>query len=207
MDDSDDPYRVVLFDDIRPFLFVLHSADSKLQLAYAFLTFLGLPFVPPDYPTSTPFTTDSFIHSELVERPSLVRRYWPKLSTGGGKPFQTVGGEAMELERTSALGAPWETPFGATPAAVDLLFGTSGGKAGWFRTLRKEDLEDVDVELARCVLLLFLAPFPPVPARDEGVCSPCLSNRNAFSLLRSAVPDPFLTLDFFAFEAAQNSKR
>ncbi|GAA5826903.1 hypothetical protein JCM11251_002152 [Rhodosporidiobolus azoricus] len=178
MDDSDDPYRVVLFDDVRPFLFVLHSADSKLQLAYAFLTFLGLPFVPPDYPTSTPFTTDSFIHSELVERPSLVKRYWPTLSGVGGRPFQTVGGEAMELERTSALSLAWETPFSATPTAVDLLFGTGEGKAGWLRTLKKEDLEDVDVDLAR----------------------------NAFSLLRSAVSDPFLTLDSFAFEAAHNPK-
>ncbi|GAA5891027.1 hypothetical protein JCM6882_006393, partial [Rhodosporidiobolus microsporus] len=178
MDDSEDPYRVVLFDDIRPFLFVLHSADSKLQLAYAFLTFLGLPFVPPDYPTSTPFTTDAFIHSELVERPSLVKRFWPHPAATAGRPFQTVGGEAMELERTSALSSPWETPFSATPAAVDLLFGTGAGKAGWFRTLRKEDLEDVDVELAR----------------------------NAFTLLRVGFADPFLTLDFFAFEAAQSPK-
>ncbi|GAA6004312.1 hypothetical protein JCM10207_000663 [Rhodosporidiobolus poonsookiae] len=179
MDDSDDPFRVVLFDDIRPFLFILHSPDSKLQLAYAFLTFLGLPFVPPDFPTSTPFTTDPFIHSELVERPSRIQRFWPKLDAGAAaRPYATVGGEAMELERQSALKEPWDTPFSATPAAVDLLFGAGGGKGGWFRTLKKEDLADVDVELSR----------------------------NAFTLLRSAVPDTFLTLDFFAFEAAQSPK-
>ncbi|GAA5972334.1 hypothetical protein JCM11641_002413 [Rhodosporidiobolus odoratus] len=178
IDDSDDPYRVVLFDDIKPFLFVLHSIDSKLQLAYAFLTFLGLPFVPPDYPTSTLFTTDPFIHSELVERPSQIQRFWPNMSAGlENKRFETIGGEAMEPERRSAIKEPWATPFAATPAAVDLLFGARG-VAGWFRTLKKEDLEDVDVELAR----------------------------NALSLLHSAVPDIFLALDLFAFEAAQSPK-
>ncbi|KAL8278570.1 hypothetical protein RQP46_009062 [Phenoliferia psychrophenolica] len=58
VDDDVDPYRVVLFDDVRDFLFVVHSPDSRTQLAYAFLTFLGLPFVPPDFPTSTAFSTD-----------------------------------------------------------------------------------------------------------------------------------------------------
>ncbi|BGP12676.1 hypothetical protein JCM10213v2_008178 [Rhodosporidiobolus nylandii] len=179
IEDYDDPFRVILYDDIRPFLFVIHSTDSKLQLAYAFLTFLGLPFVPPDYPTSTSFTTDAFIHSELVERPSRIQRFWPKLDAGArARPYETVGGEAMEPERKSAMSEPWEAPFAATPAAVDLLFGPSGGKTGWFKTLRKEDLVDVDVEVAR----------------------------NAFTLLRSAVSDTFLTLDFFSFEAAQSPK-
>ncbi|GAA6036634.1 hypothetical protein JCM8097_001263 [Rhodosporidiobolus ruineniae] len=180
IEDSNDPYRVVLFSDIASFLFVLHSPDSKLQLAYAFLTFLGLPFVPPDYPTSTPFTTDSFIHSELVERPGRIQRFWPKLDHEGAekKPYETVGGEAMEPERRGAMGEPWDAPFAATPAAVDLLFGGGAGKGGWFRTLRKEDLADVELEVAR----------------------------NTFTLLRFAVSDTFLTLDFFAFEAAQSPK-
>ncbi|GAA5865509.1 hypothetical protein JCM8547_001271 [Rhodosporidiobolus lusitaniae] len=180
-DSSDDPYRVVLFSDLSPFLFLVHSPDSKLQLAYAFLTFLGLPFVPTDFPTSTPFTTDSFIHSELVERPGRIVRFWPKLETeeGGGRPYDVLGGEAMEKERKSAVGEPWDTPFSATPAAVDLLFDAGkGGKGGWFKMLRQEALQDVDVEVAR----------------------------NAFTLLRTAVPDTFLTLDFFAFEAAQSPK-
>ncbi|GAA5887659.1 hypothetical protein JCM5296_004450 [Sporobolomyces johnsonii] len=176
IDDSEDPFRVILFDDIRNFLFVVHSPDSKLQLAYAFLTFLGLPFVPPDFPTSTPFTTDSFIHSELVERPSLIQRFWPKLEVAG-KPFDLVLGEAMEPERRSALKDPFATPFNVTPAAVDLLFG-GGGKAQWFTTLAKEDQQDVDVDLAR----------------------------NALELLRQAVPDTFLMLDQFALEAAQSPK-
>uniref|UniRef100_A0A0K3C9N5 BY PROTMAP: gi/647394756/emb/CDR35990.1/ RHTO0S01e11694g1_1 [Rhodosporidium toruloides] n=1 Tax=Rhodotorula toruloides TaxID=5286 RepID=A0A0K3C9N5_RHOTO len=175
IDDSDDPYRVVLFDDIRPFLFFVDSPDSRLQLAYAFLTFLGLPFVPPDVPTSTPFTTDPFIHSELVERPSLIQRFWPSGSSEK-QSFGLVGGEPMELERKSDIKEPWQTPFKAAPAMADLLFGS--GKAGWFRTLVPEDLQDVDVELAK----------------------------NALNLLRTVSPDIFLTLDAFSLETAQSPK-
>jgi hypothetical protein len=146
MNDSDDPYRVVLFDDVRPFLFFLESPDSRLQLAYAFLTFLGLPFIPPDVPTSTPFTTDPFIHSELVERPSLIQRFWPS-STSEKESFDLVYGEAMELERKSDVRDPWQTPFKAAPIMADLLFGS--GKAGWFRTLVPEDLHNIDVNFAK----------------------------------------------------------
>ncbi|GAA5908743.1 hypothetical protein JCM8208_006776 [Rhodotorula glutinis] len=175
MDDSDDPYRVVLFDDVKPFLFLLSSPESTHQLAYAFLAFLGLPFVPPDVPTSTPFATDPFVHSELVERPSLLRRFWPARSSGA--PFGVIGGEAMEPERNSALKAPWDVPFKAMPATVDTLFG--GPAPGWFKTLRKEDLPDLDVDLAR----------------------------NALALLRQALPDDtFLTLDAFSLEAVQGPK-
>ncbi|KPV78517.1 uncharacterized protein RHOBADRAFT_50976 [Rhodotorula graminis WP1] len=175
MDDSEDPYRVVLFDDVKPFLFLLSSPESTHQLAYAFLAFLGLPFVPPDVPTSTPFTTDPFVHSELVERPSLLRRYWPARSSGA--PFGIIGGEAMEPERDSALKAPWNVPFKAMPATVDTLFG--GPSPGWFKTLGKEDLLDLDLDLAR----------------------------NALALLRQALPDDtFLTLDAFSLEAVQGPK-
>ncbi|BGP21464.1 hypothetical protein JCM10295v2_000339 [Rhodotorula toruloides] len=175
MDDSDDPYRVVLFDDVRPFLFFIESPDSRLQLAYAFLTFLGLPFIPPDVPTSTPFSTDPFIHSELIERPSLILRYWPT-ARGEAQSFGLIHGEPMELERRSDIKDPWQTPFKSTPAMTDLLFGS--GKAGWFRTLVPEDLQDIDVELAK----------------------------NALNLLRTVSPDVFLALNAFSLEAAQNPK-
>lgn len=145
VDDEVDPFRVILFDDIRDFLFVVHSPDSKTQLAYAFLTFLGLPFIPPDFPTSTPFSTDTFIHSELVERPLLRERFWPKAEVPN-IPFETVQGEAMEPERKSALKEPFDVPFKATPVSVDLLFGT---KRKWFVTLGKDDLKHVDVDFAR----------------------------------------------------------
>lgn len=145
IDDGIDPFRVVLFDDVRDFLFTIHAPDSQLQLLYAFLTFLGLPFIPPDMPTSTPFSTDPFIHSELVERPQLLQRFWPK-QEDERLPFALIAGEAMEPERRSALNELFDTPFNSTPTTVDLLF---GARQKWFVTMRKEDLQHVDVELAR----------------------------------------------------------
>lgn len=195
MDASDDPYRVVLFDDIKPFLFLLSSRESSQQLAYAFLAFLGLPFVPPDVPTSTPFTTDPFVHSELVERPGLLRRFWPPKASAA--PFGVVGGEAMEPERSSALTAPWAVPFKAMPATVDSLF--AGAKPGWFRTLAKDDLQDIDVELTRSAT---------ISARStETSLTLCALRRNALALLRQALPDDtFLTLDALSLEAVQGPK-
>lgn len=147
IDDDIDPFRVVLFDDIRDFLFVVHSPDSKSQLAYAFLTFLGLPFIPPDCSTSNPFTTDTFIHSELAERSLARDKFWPKEEVMN-VPFDTIQGEAMEPERRSALKEPFDTPFCTTPVSVELLFSS---RSKWFTTLKKEDLLHVDFDFARYV--------------------------------------------------------
>ncbi|KAK4058086.1 hypothetical protein OIO90_000825 [Microbotryomycetes sp. JL221] len=174
MDDSDDPYRVVLFDDVRDLLFVVHSPESKQQLGYGFLTYLGLPFIPPDFPTSTPFSTDPFIHSELADRPNLMAKFWPRRESSGRR-FDIVSGEPMELERRPALDRPYDAPFKTMPAMVDTLF---SGRTGWFTVLRKEDLQDVDVDMARAAL----------------------------QMLSSTINDSFLTLNSFAFEACQNPK-
>lgn len=158
VDDDVDPFRVVLFDDVRDFLFIVHSPDSKLQLAYAFLTFLGLPFVPPDYPTSTTFNIDSFIHSELVERPDLRQQFWPKLEIPE-VPFETVSGEAMEPERKSALKEPFDVPFHISPVSIDLLFAT---RSKWFLTMSKAELAHVDVQLVRYVSVPSVFDWDPI---------------------------------------------
>jgi hypothetical protein len=175
IDDDIDPFRVVLFDDVRDFLFLVHSSDSKTQLIYAFLTFLGLPFVPPDYPTSTPFQTDGFIHTELAERPEARESFWPAIPEEGRGSFEIVQGEAMDPVRRSGLTSPFEIPFTATPVVVDLLFAT---KQKWFITLKKSDLQHLDVEFIR----------------------------NVFTQLRTEVFDTFFDLNFFAFEACQSPK-
>lgn len=151
--DDIDPYRCVLFDDVRDFLFIVHSPDSKIQLAYAFLTFLGIPFVPPDYPTTTPFQTDSFIHSELVERSDARDRFFPRIDETS-VPFETFQGEAMEPERRGGVDNPFEIPFEAAPVSIDLLFAT---KRKWFVMLGKSDLTHVDIEFTRCVPLRSLS--------------------------------------------------
>ncbi|SCZ90792.1 BZ3500_MvSof-1268-A1-R1_Chr1-3g02255 [Microbotryum saponariae] len=173
--DEDDVARVPLFDtDIKPLLFIVDSSDAKQQLIYAFLAFLGLPFVPPDVPTSTPFATDGFIHSRMVEQEDLVKSFWPS-KPETTQAVEVIDGEAMEPERKPALEKPWHIPFNAMPCSVELLF---AAQQGWFTAINERDLEGVDSELARNALALL-----------SGL---------------SSADDPFLHLDAFAFEACQS---
>src|SRR5690554_1503398 len=40
---EDDPYGIILFDDIRPFIVSLYSQEARLQFVDCLMTFLGLP--------------------------------------------------------------------------------------------------------------------------------------------------------------------
>jgi hypothetical protein len=83
-----------------------------------------------------------------VERPALVERFWPRVEALSRQPFTTISGEAMEPERKSSLQEPFDTPFHATPVALDLMFAS---RPKWFQTLNKEDLDGIDRDLARQV--------------------------------------------------------
>ncbi|KAJ9115024.1 hypothetical protein QFC22_005352 [Naganishia vaughanmartiniae] len=76
-EEEDDPYRVVLFDDIRSFLFVIHNAEVKLQLVYAVLNYLGLPFGVPDLGTNTTFSKDPHLQWSLSANPAARKSLWP----------------------------------------------------------------------------------------------------------------------------------
>lgn len=157
---------MVLFDDLRDVLFVVHAPSSLEQLAYAFLSFLGLPFIPPDFATSSPFSTDAFIHSELAERESARRTFWPKRETA--PVFEVVGGEPMQPERMSGADGPWEAPFGTAPACVDLLF---AARPRWFVALDKAALEGVDVDFARCAVCRYFWVWTHAYSRIIGTSS------------------------------------
>ncbi|CAJ0843961.1 11722_t:CDS:10 [Entrophospora sp. SA101] len=63
--DLDDPYRIVIFDDICSFLFDLTSNESRLELLYACFDFVGTSF-NPSYSSSNPLIIDSFLNSKLA---------------------------------------------------------------------------------------------------------------------------------------------
>lgn len=77
-EDDDDPYRIVLFDDIRPFLFVIRSPEVKLQLVYAVLNYLGLPFAIPDLGTNTAFARDPHLQWALAANSKARLALWPE---------------------------------------------------------------------------------------------------------------------------------
>ncbi|CAG8441268.1 17395_t:CDS:10 [Dentiscutata heterogama] len=71
----EDPYRVVLFDDIRTFLFDLTSHQSRIELIYACLAFTGLTY-NPGYSSSNPMITDTFLYNKLSNESIENVSFW-----------------------------------------------------------------------------------------------------------------------------------
>lgn len=147
IDADPDPYRAVLFEDVRPVLFFATWPDSRMQLAWAYLAFLGLPLVPPDQPTTSPFHADVFIQSHLLEHDAKMEAFWPARAATSHAPFQILHGEAVEHERT-ASGRPWSAPFSNVPAAPDTLIPEM---PAWFTAIGGADVATLDLDLFRQV--------------------------------------------------------
>lgn len=155
---DDDPFHVVLFEDVEPFLFPVQTPSARLQLIYAFFNFLGLPFLPPDVPTSSPASTDPHLRWTLIQNEGLRAAFWPPRPSLKRIAWQTVGGEPMEVEARRALESPFGCPVKSWMSSRDTLF---AGQL-WFRDLTSLDLAHVDVDLARNVLNV-LRPLVPDP--------------------------------------------
>lgn len=146
--DEDDPYRVVLFSDVRPFLWPIRSPEVRQQIIYAFLNFLGLPFTPPEVPTTAPSAVDPHLQWSLAYNTTLRSAFWPPKHSAKKVVWQTVGGEPMEPEHPRALQSPFTCPVKLWAQDRGTLFARSGK---WFRDLEAADLEHVDVSLVRYV--------------------------------------------------------
>ncbi|KAH8925517.1 DUF1740-domain-containing protein [Atractiella rhizophila] len=130
-----DVQRIVLFDDVKGMMIPIEGAEGKVQLCYAVLKFLGLPFIPPDVPTDNKAIRDPFLHFEFT-RPSLQSAFW----TDGGASHNP-------LEE-----APFKVPFKIFPMQLDNLFislTTTG--PSWFSFLDKNYLSDISIAFVRNV--------------------------------------------------------
>ncbi|WVQ61954.1 uncharacterized protein L199_000087 [Kwoniella botswanensis] len=157
---EDDPYHTILFSDIRPFLSPINSPEVRLQLIYAFLTFLGLPFTPPDVPSSSPASNDPHLQWTLAHNPAKRNAFWPPRQSSKRLPWQTVGGEPMDPERTRGLDNPFESPVKCWLQDRNT---TLGRKGSWFTDIDAEDVAALDVDLLRNVFNV-LRPLVPDPA-------------------------------------------
>lgn len=131
--DDEDPYRVILFADVEPFLFVLQSSEVRLQLAFSFLSFLGLPFAPPGTTTASPAARDPHLHWSLTNNDSMRSRMWPTM-----EPFETHGVSAT-------VETPFSSPVKSWLSDSSDQFARNGQ---WFRLLDAGELEHVDVDMA-----------------------------------------------------------
>lgn len=143
---DDDPFSVVLFADMEPFLFFVSSQDARLQLIYSMLFFLGLPVTPPDTATGTRLSSDTFLHAHAFTSSAKQRSFWPTHNAEDFllslTPFETIDGEAMEPVKKSSFLNPFDGPFKRFPMAPDGLF---PGTPRWFSLLDQRDyLEEQD---------------------------------------------------------------
>lgn len=96
-DEDDDPFKIILFDDIKPFLFVIRNPEVKLQLVHAVLNYFGLPFGIPDLGTNTAFSRDSHLHWALAANPKARSALWPD------KPVERQRLDRSEMQESSVL--------------------------------------------------------------------------------------------------------
>ena len=183
--DDEDPYRVVIFADIQRFLFPIRSGQVRLELVYAFLNFIGLPFRPPDTTTTSTAYLDPHLNWSLVYNDQLRPAFWPPRPKQKQLPWQTVGGEPMEPETQRSLMNPFTSPIKSWLSTPDTLFAPSDP---WFRDVTTSDIAHVDKTLARNVfnLLQPLVPDPTFTAMYmafEAAISPKASVKLAKSIL------------------------
>lgn len=150
--DEDDPYRVILFSDIQPFLFPIRSPEVRLQLIYAFLNFLGLPFTSPDMTTNAPSAADPHLQWTIGYNSAARKLFWPAPCQVKPVVWQTVGGEPMEPERSRAVRLPSACPVKSWAQDRATLFSRS---KQWYRDIENIDLEHVDANFVRSAI------FPP----------------------------------------------
>lgn len=148
IEDEEDPYHIVLFSDIQPFLFAVRDPEVRHQLVYAYLTFMDLPFSPPEVPTSSASASDPHLRTALVTNDGCRSSFWPPNRTTKRLLWQTVGGEPMEPEAERPLVSPFQCPIKCWASERDTLFATS---TRWFRDLDSQQVANLDVTSIRWV--------------------------------------------------------
>jgi hypothetical protein len=143
-DDSvdEDPYRIILSDDIKSFLFDITTEGARESLIYSIFVFLGLPYMPPNVGTNTHFCTDTFTHNDLA-----LNHFWPEKDNASMKHLVWyVEGVPMNPEQATAQNKPYFIP-NSYPIGVSELFARSGD---WFKCSGKEFIHcDIDEQFTR----------------------------------------------------------
>ncbi|KAI9818591.1 MAG: hypothetical protein M1832_004364 [Thelocarpon impressellum] len=123
---EDDPYRVILFSDIKDFLAYFPRMEDRYTLLSAFLAFCRLPPLLDSNLDGQPHSswTDPFVRTEALEQRDRFLGYTPGSAVEG---VINPSGAAVEVaaEDPSYPEDRDQQTFGSRcfPAAVDTLFG------------------------------------------------------------------------------------
>lgn len=141
---DEDPYRIILSDDIKSFLFDITTKNARQSLIYSIFVFLGLPYMPPNVGTNTHFCTDTFTHNDLA-----LAHFWPQKDIASMKHLVWyVEGVPMNPEQARTQNKPYFIP-NSYPVGLSELFAKPGE---WFKCSGKEFIHcDVDEQFARYI--------------------------------------------------------
>ncbi|KAF3926796.1 hypothetical protein ABW20_dc0100386 [Dactylellina cionopaga] len=142
--EEDDPFRVILFTDIRPFLWRFQSPAAKAKLGDAFLAFTGI-VVPADY------QNDAFFRIDLIKTSegSLAKWFWHDTGSIGVKLITWVNGVPMEsAKRARVIRNPFLFRSGCVPMIPETLFPSSW----WFSSVEVPDRASERVRF--CIAIL-----------------------------------------------------
>ncbi|KAG0637046.1 NRDE-2, necessary for RNA interference-domain-containing protein [Tuber brumale] len=125
--EEDDPYRVVLFSDLREFMFFFASEAVKQKLIDALLIFSGLRPLYEGVRMSSgkAEATDIFLRNELGHTMDecLGRWFWPER---GGHNNELIGWGGMEPEKKAPFGEkPFQFSLRNFPLSEEMLFAKS----------------------------------------------------------------------------------
>jgi hypothetical protein len=138
--EEDDPYRVVLFSDLRNLMFWFSQEAVKKRLVDAFLVFSGLRPVYGGMASSSGHSeaTDVFLRNDLAQMEARYLKEWfwpvPEITIANGAICDEVA-----PEKESLLGGdPFEFGLRSFPITQDTLFAEPGS---WVSAL--EDLHNL----------------------------------------------------------------
>ena len=155
---DDDPYRVILFNDIRPFLYAF-TTDVVNQLLYAFISFCGINIPAPDLSSNQ--MTDPWLSTAFDSK-----QFWPPASNVNS--IEWINGEAVEPERLPGINTPFSFPKKIFPVDIDTLFPNT-----WFG-LSPSDLLYIDTQFLTTAL-------HQLNSQDETLIITHLAIHNIFS--------------------------
>ncbi|EWC47117.1 hypothetical protein DRE_03486 [Drechslerella stenobrocha 248] len=115
--EEDDPFRVILFTDIRELLWKFQTPAAKAKVGDAFLAFTGL--VAP-----TAYQNDGFFRADLVtaSHSGLAKWFWGDVDGSDAKLITWIDGMPMETERRGRVGRnPFLFKSGHVPMSPDYV--------------------------------------------------------------------------------------
>lgn len=129
---DNDPYRVILFNDLRPFLYTFQT-DIVRRIPYAFLAFCGVNLPSPDLSSNDSSVRDPWLNNVLD-----TAEFWP--SSSNPEMIEWINGEAVEPERLPGMEGPFTFKRKVWSVDLDTLFPPTDT---WFQRLEEIDLQFV----------------------------------------------------------------